>query len=235
MFIRLGELRVYVVSSPKIAKEITKNNDIAFADRVELMLAKIVLYNSTDIASTPYGEYWRLMRKLCVHEFLSPKKVRSFYNLMEDEVLHLVDSIRASEGFTVNLTQKILSVECGIICRAIVGRVCKDQESLITIIKEAVAIAAVFNVADLFPSMKFLHFLSAGSKKRLENMHERIDCILEDIIQQHEERRISGKGDEAMEEEDMLDVFLRVSEKKDLEVPITRDNIKANIFVSCFN
>ncbi|KAI3473005.1 hypothetical protein Pfo_030088 [Paulownia fortunei] len=235
MYIKLGELPTIVVSSPKIAKEITKTNDVAFADRVELMIAKIVLYNSTDIASTPYGEYWRQMRKLCVLEFLSHKKVRSFHTLMEDEVLRLVDSVRISEGLPINLTKEILSVECGIICRATVGRVCKDQESLIMIIKEAVSIAGVFNFADVFPSMKFLHFLSSGSRRRLEKMHERIDCILKDIIRQHEEKRVpAGNGrnasDESMEHEDLLDVFLRLSENKGLQVPITRDNIKANIF-----
>ncbi|KAI3472947.1 hypothetical protein Pfo_028003 [Paulownia fortunei] len=220
MYMKLGELPTLVVSSPKIAKEITKTNDVAFADRVELMIAKI---------------YWRQMRKLCVLEFLSHKKVRSFHTLMEDEVLRLVDSVRISEGLPINLTKEILSVECGIICRATVGRVCKDQESLIMIIKEAVSIAGVFNFADVFPSMKFLHFLSAGSRRRLEKMHERIDCILKDIIRQHEEKRVpAGNGrnasDESMEQEDLLDVFLRLSENKDLQVPITRDNIKANIF-----
>lgn len=230
MFLNLGELPVIVVSSPELAKQITKTNDVAFADRVELMLAKIVLYNSTDIASAPYGDYWRFMRKLCVLEFLNQRKVRSFHALREDEVVGLVNSIRVCQGVPVNLTQRILSVECGIIWRATVGRACSDQESLIAIIKEAVSIAAVFNVADLFPSMRFLHFLSAGSRRRLESMHVRVDRILEDIIRQHEEKRLSGDGE--VEEEDMVDVFLRVSERGDLQVPISRDNIKANIFVS---
>ncbi|KAG8375401.1 hypothetical protein BUALT_Bualt10G0096300 [Buddleja alternifolia] len=235
MSIKLGDLQTIVVSSPNIAKKITKTNDVAFADRVDLMIAKIVLYNSSDIASTPYGEYWRQMRKLCVLEFLNHKKVRSFHSLMENEVLRLVDSVRVSEGFPINLTEMILSVECRIICRSTVGRVWKvDQESLlIQIIKEAVSIAGVFNFADVFPSMKFLHCLSAGSKRRLEKMHDKIDCVLEDIIQQHEEKRVSsGSGDQSMEVEDIVDVLLRVSERKDLQVPITRDNIKANIFVS---
>ncbi|KAK6158760.1 hypothetical protein DH2020_006074 [Rehmannia glutinosa] len=170
------------------------------------------------------------MRKLCVLEFLSHTKVRCFHNLMEDEVLRLVDYVRFSDqGLPINLTQKFLSVECGIICRATVGRVWKDQESVIMIIKEDVSIAGVFNFADVFPSMKFLHFLSAGSRRRLEKMHQKIDCILEDIIRQHEEKRVHGNESMA-EEEDILDVLLRVSENEDLQVPITRDNIKANIF-----
>lgn len=232
MYIKLGDLPTVIVSSPGIAKEIMKTKDVAFANRAELMIAKIVLYNSSDIASAPYGEYWRTMRKLCVLEFLNHNKVRSFHCLMEDEVVGVMGSIRFSDqGLPVNLTEKILSMECGIICRATVGRACDDQESLVGIIKEAVSIAGVFNFADVFPSMKFLHFLSAGSVRRLEKMHQRIDCILEDIIRQHEEK--GATRSEPMEEEDILDIFLKASKREDLQVPITRDNIKANIFVKC--
>ncbi|KAL9177105.1 hypothetical protein ABFS82_01G036700 [Erythranthe guttata] len=217
MQIKLGQLQMVVVSSPNLAKEVMKTKDASFADRVQLMLSKIVMYNCTDIASAPYGEYWRTVRKICVLEFLSHKKVRSFRSLMEEEVLRMAG---------------IRSMECRLICRAAVGRACKDQDSLIRIINEAVSIAAVFNFADLFPSMKFLHFLSVGSRTRLEKMHKRVDSVLEDIIRQHEEKEVRGSSHElpTMEEEDILDVLLRANERTDLQVPITRDNIKANIF-----
>ncbi|KAL7159564.1 hypothetical protein ABFS83_01G035800 [Erythranthe nasuta] len=232
MQIKLGQLQMAVVSSPNLAKEVMKTKDISFADRVQLMLSKIVMYNCSDIASAPYGDYWRTVRKICVLEFLSHKKVRSFRSLMEEEVHRMAGSVRAERGMPVNLTEKIRSMECRVICRATVGRACKDQNSLIRIINEAVSIAAVFNFADLFPSMKFLHFLSVGSRTRLEKMHERVDRVLEDIIRQHEEKGVRGSSHElpTMEEEDILDVLLRANERKDLQVPITRDNIKANIF-----
>ncbi|KAG6387897.1 hypothetical protein SASPL_153092 [Salvia splendens] len=150
---------------------------------------------------------------------------------MEDEVLRLVDSLWDSQAMPVDLSSGVLSAECRIICKAMVGRVCGNQEPLVAIVKEAAAIGAVFNVADLFPSMRFLHFLSVGSQVRLQSMHDRADRVLEDVIRQHEEKRLSGI-DDSMEEDDLVDVFLRASEREDLQVAITRDNIKANIFVS---
>ncbi|KAL2544633.1 Cytochrome [Forsythia ovata] len=227
MHIKLGELSAIVVSSPRMAKEIMKTNDVAFSDRAELMIAKILLYNSSDIAGAPYGEYWRQMRKLCISEFLCSKKVRSFYNLMENEASKLILSIRSSTGMPVNLTEKILALESGIICRATVGRICKDQNSIIMTIKEAVSLAGVFNIADVFPSMKFLHFLF-GSERKLYKMHRKIDDILEDIIQQHEENRGGSESSEPVEE-DILDIFLKLSKSKSLPVPITRSSIKANL------
>ncbi|CAA3018455.1 premnaspirodiene oxygenase-like [Olea europaea subsp. europaea] len=227
MHIKLGEVSAIVVSSPRIAKEIMKTNDVAFSDRAELMIAKILLHNCSDIASAPYGEYWRQMRKLCISEFLCSKKVRSFHTLMENEASKLILSIRSSAGLQINLTEHILAVESGIICMATVGRICKDQNSIIMTIKEAVSIAGFFNVADVFPSMKFLHFL-CGSERKLNRMQRRTDAILEDIIQQHQERKGQSKSSESMEE-DILDIFLRISANKALPVPITRNNIKANI------
>ncbi|XP_057803756.1 premnaspirodiene oxygenase-like [Salvia miltiorrhiza] len=204
MHMSLGELPVAVVSSPRIAK----TNDVAFANRVELMPPKIVLHNSTNIASAPYGDYWRL-------EFLRHKEVRSFgHSLMEDEVSRLVDAVRVSRAMPVDLSRGILSDECRIICGATVGRVCGVQEPLIAVVKEPATIGAVFNTADLFPSMRSLPLLSADP----------------DIIRQHQEKRLIGNGD-SMEEEDIVDVLLRASERDDLlQVGITMDNIKANIF-----
>ncbi|XP_051136969.1 premnaspirodiene oxygenase-like [Andrographis paniculata] len=232
MSLKLGELRTVVVSSSQLAEQITRTNDAAFAGRVELMLPRIVLYNSSDMASAQYGEYWRTMRKLCILEFLNHRKIRGFFGLMQTEVLRMVDRLNAesSAGDPVNVTEKILSVECGIICRATVGRVwTKDQEtSLIRIIKEAVAIAGVFNFVDVFPSMKLLHFVSVGSRRKLERMHERIDAVLEEIIEHHRDKKMCVNGDDV--EEDMIDIFLRARASKRLRIPITRDNIKANIF-----
>ena len=53
-------------------------------------------YNYSDLAFSPYGEYWREIRKLCVLELFSVKRVKSFRFVREDEVDSLMDSISQS-------------------------------------------------------------------------------------------------------------------------------------------
>ncbi|XP_022867369.1 cytochrome P450 CYP71D313-like [Olea europaea var. sylvestris] len=63
-------------------------------------------------------------------------------------------------------------------------------------------------------------------------MHKKVDIILENIIREHEEDRLSpkrGQTSDQSSEEDLLDVFLRLKDSRELQVSITRENIKANI------
>ncbi|PHU26646.1 Premnaspirodiene oxygenase [Capsicum chinense] len=64
MHLQLGEISAIVISSPRVAQEVLKTQDIAFTNRPELLSAKILSYNYSDIAFAPYGNYWRQMQKM---------------------------------------------------------------------------------------------------------------------------------------------------------------------------
>ena len=70
-----------------IAQEIMKTRDLAFAERPrDSTVGNIFTYGGTDVVFAPYGDYWRQMRKICILELLSAKKVQSFSYVREDEV-----------------------------------------------------------------------------------------------------------------------------------------------------
>ncbi|XP_060200234.1 premnaspirodiene oxygenase-like [Lycium barbarum] len=77
MHLQLGEVSVVVITSSEMAKEVLKTHDLAFASRPKLLASELVLYNCSDIAFCPYGDYWKQMRKICVLEVLNAKNVRS--------------------------------------------------------------------------------------------------------------------------------------------------------------
>ncbi|EYU31466.1 hypothetical protein MIMGU_mgv11b022267mg [Erythranthe guttata] len=51
-------------------------------------------YDYTDLAFSPYNEYRRQMRRICVVELLSAKNVKSFGSIRQDEVSILIKSIK---------------------------------------------------------------------------------------------------------------------------------------------
>lgn len=236
MHLKLGEVSNIIVTSPEIAKEIMKTHDLNFCDRPNLVLSTILSYNATDIAFSPYGEYWRQLRKICTIELLSAKRVQSFRSIREEEVSKLVNTLMISaseEGSScsvVNLTQMIFSLTYGTTARAAFGKTNgKNQQVFISTMEEKLKLLGGFCFADFYPSIGMLRRVSLARVK-FEKLQSVADGILQDILDDHKGRK--GCHREAGEHEDLVDVLLRFQEGNDLQSLLTDDNIKAVIKVS---
>ncbi|XP_021291408.1 cytochrome P450 71D10-like [Herrania umbratica] len=74
--LKTGAVSNIVISSPELAKQALKTNDIIFASRSCLLVSKVTSYDSTNIVFSPYGSYWRQVRKICVTELFKCKARR---------------------------------------------------------------------------------------------------------------------------------------------------------------
>lgn len=75
--------------------------------------------------------------------------------------------------------------------------------------------------------IKIFHVIS-GMRPKLEKIHRGLDKILENIVEDHKASKTNGK-DRA---NDLLSVLLNL--QGDLEVPLTKDHIKAVMLVSVY-
>ncbi|KEH29697.1 putative premnaspirodiene oxygenase [Medicago truncatula] len=224
MLLKLGEVPHLIVSSPTMAKEIMKTHDLTFCDRPNLLLSTIFTYNASDIVFSTYGEHWKQLRKICVEQLLSVKRVQSFRSVREEEVLDLVKSIFSSEGCVVNLTQKISSLTYGIVARAAFGKRNKHQQVFKSAIEEIVSLLGGFCIVDLYPSIKILKRVSQV-KTKMEKLHREIDMILQDIIDDHR----NGQN-KARKDEDLVDALIKIQQESDYpQNSLTDDNIKSII------
>ncbi|KAK9934547.1 hypothetical protein M0R45_021687 [Rubus argutus] len=74
--------------------------------------SRILTYNYLDLVFSPYGEYWRRIRKICVLEIFSVRRVESYRSIREEEVVKLINSISdhtTSSSSSVNLTEKLFA------------------------------------------------------------------------------------------------------------------------------
>ncbi|CAI9118599.1 OLC1v1020191C1 [Oldenlandia corymbosa var. corymbosa] len=229
MHLQLGEISAIVASSPRMAKAILKTHDVAFADRPDFLVGKIIFYDNSDIAFSPFGDYWRQMRKIATLELLSNKSVRSFSSIRKDEILQLISSIREEalkpSKKPINLAQKTFSYTNSMVCRVAFGRVFgQHRDKVIKLMKEVLLRASGFDISDILPSWKILCHLSL-MKPKLEELHDEFDEILETIIQKHLENPTGRNGE--FGQEDLIDVLLRIQKSGDLQFPINNTNIKA--------
>uniref|UniRef100_A0A7N2LEW5 Cytochrome P450 n=1 Tax=Quercus lobata TaxID=97700 RepID=A0A7N2LEW5_QUELO len=212
----------------KVVEEVLKTHDAALANRPIVLAIEVMCYGNSGIVFAPYGDCWRQMRKICVSKLLSAKRVQSFSRIREEVVNNLVESISLSEGVPINLSEKIfLSTYCTAF-RAAIGKKCKYEKEFISLIKEMFTLGGAFDLPDFFPSLKFLGFLT-GIKPALLKTHRNTDKILNDIINDHKKKRssISAKKSEESDNDDMIDVLLKLQETGDLGFNVTSNHIKA--------
>ncbi|XP_054793183.1 cytochrome P450 71D10-like [Prosopis cineraria] len=225
MHLQLGQLSHIIVSSPEYAKEIMKTHDQIFANRPRFLASEVFCYNSTDIAFSPYGNYWRQLRKICTLELFSAKRVQSFRRIREEEVSALVRNISEHEGSVMNLSPKIFSLTNSIVARAAFGKKTRNIERILQVVEQVIKLSTGFSISDFFPSLKFISAIT-GMRAQAMKVQRDTDRILADIIRNHEEKKGNSNVGE-MIEEDLVDVLLKIQSGDDFEIPLSPDNIKA--------
>ncbi|XP_037495420.1 cytochrome P450 71B36-like [Jatropha curcas] len=124
MLLQFGRVPTVIISSAEAAKELFKANDLNSCSRPRLAGTGRLSYGYLDIAFTPYGDYWREIRKICVLQLFSAKRVQSFQSIREEEVGFLIDSILKSSSASsspVDLSEKTLSLTANVTCRVAFG------------------------------------------------------------------------------------------------------------------
>ncbi|KAJ8771186.1 hypothetical protein K2173_025868 [Erythroxylum novogranatense] len=225
MHMRLGFVPTIVVSSPKAAELFLKTHDLVFASRPPVEAAKYIGYDQTSISFSPYGPYWRNMRKLCTLELLSNLKVNSFRSLRKEEIDLLVDSIKQAsyERVSVNLSAKVSSLGADISCRMVFGKKYTDKEfgdrGFTAVIHDSMQLIAAPNLADYIPLIAQLDL--QGLRKRMKAVSKVFDGFLEKIIDDH----IQNKNENRTK--DFVDILFGFLGSQETEYSIVRDNIKA--------
>ena len=96
-----------------------------------------------------------------------------------------------------------------------------------SVILEVTHMATGFMLADLYPSVKLLPWITRDQMK-IQRMYRKIDRLLDSIIEEHKADKAAGDG--GGEVDDLMDVLLRI-QQDGTEYPLTTQNIKAVVLV----
>ncbi|XP_020973352.1 cytochrome P450 71A1 [Arachis ipaensis] len=227
MFLQLGQTPAIVVSSVEVAEEIIKKHDVAFSNKPQTTSGKIILYGCSDVVFAPYGEEWRQKRKICVLELLSLKRVKSFKYIREEEVMELVDIIRARKGFSINISELIIATSNNIVSRCVLGQKYDNPDgnsSFGELGRKMMRELAAFSVGDFFPLLGWLDFLTGQIQEFKATFHA-LDCFYDKVLEEH--RRMIKKGNDD-DKKDFVDLLLQVQEDGvHHDFHLSNDNLKA--------
>ncbi|KAL8499150.1 hypothetical protein ACS0TY_022215 [Phlomoides rotata] len=238
MQMKIGHVPILVISSPKLAKEVLKTQDLAFCSRPKLQGQQKLSYKCLDMVFSPYGDYWREVRKIGAIHLLSLRKIQSFRPTREDEISRMVTKILgfASSNQALNLSEIAMTLGSTMICRIAFGKRYDEDgfelKRFEKILHEAQAMMAAFFVSDYFPSFGWVDKLS-GLSNRLDENFKSLDTFYQELIDEHLDRKRARSKKE--EGEDILDILIQLKEEKACSFDLNWDHIKAllmNIFVA---
>ncbi|KAH7542101.1 hypothetical protein FEM48_Zijuj02G0037500 [Ziziphus jujuba var. spinosa] len=217
---RLGKTNVIAVTSPEIAREFLKKNDALFASRPITINSGIFSYRFLGTAVTPWGNQWKKMRRVLVHDVFNNSKMRWMLEKRNEEADNMVRYIYnlssnvSSSGQVVNV-RTITQHYTGSVMRKMMfnkrfyGKGSEDggpgveEQEHISALFTVLSYLYAFSVADYLPWLRVFD-LDEHEKKVKEAMvvlKKYQEVIVNERVQQWSE----GKKTEA---EDLLDVFI---------------------------
>ncbi|CAO2142165.1 unnamed protein product [Urochloa humidicola] len=229
MLLRACERELVVVSSAAAAQEVF--HDAAFEQRPSSPgVDELYTRNGMGIVFAPYGDHWRLLRRVLVAELLAAHRVAAFRRVREEEAARLVSSLLPASPGMVDVGERLGEFVADAAVRAIFGDRLPDRAAFLKMMKQALDFSSIVDLRDLFPSSRLVRMLPR-SRKAERNRREAVRLV-QDIIRHHEERRAAGGGDG---EQDMIDVLLRIQKDGDMGDSLTHGVIVAvlvDVFVA---
>lgn len=165
VFLRLGQVPTVVLDSMELIYQVTKDLDNVFCSRPANTFTKILLYDQHDFGMAPYGAHWRHMRRVCVHELLTPKRLLSTTGIRNEENLLVIKTIAvaAEQGKVINMREKFTDLSLNVIIRMMIGSQGGHLLEMKHFIHEALRLLGMMPIRDFIPSLGWLENLDPSS------------------------------------------------------------------------
>jgi cytochrome P450 len=206
--------------------------DISFATRPISITVHTLSWGGRDIIFAPYGDYWRQTRKVCMTKLFGPKRIQAYRSIREEEVKNLIHNVSTAVKSSplVNISELMTTFVSDTTVRAITGATHKEHPEFLRAWCTSLELAAGSNLADLFSSKQWLTDVLSGATYEAEKCNQIIGGLFDNIIKMKRERNaISDSTD--TENEDLLDVLLKMHKGEGVPTPLELDSIKGILLV----
>ncbi|XP_050374631.1 cytochrome P450 736A117-like [Argentina anserina] len=210
MLLHFGSVPVLVVSSAEGAQQIMKTHDLAFCSRPKSTIFTKLLYNSRDVATTPYGEYWRQVKSICVLNLLRSQRVRSYRSIREEETKAMIKKIMDAKG-VVDLREMLMTLTNDVVSRVALGKSYYSDGGFKELTTEHTELLGSLYIGDYIPWLGWLSRVT-GLDAKLDGVAKRFDDFLDVVIQEH----MDSADQKVEDQKDFVDVLLDVQQQNSL-------------------
>ncbi|XP_047320428.1 cytochrome P450 CYP82D47-like [Impatiens glandulifera] len=223
--IRLGLRRAIVVSNWELAKELSTTHDLAVASRPQMLAAKHLGYNYAMFAFSPYGSYWREIRKFVSLELLSMRQLNLLGHIRVSETKSSIQQLYKlwadkGDGVMVEMRQWISDLTTNVVFKMIYGKSysgddvdMEEARKFQGIFKKFIHLFGANVVGDMIPWLRWLDI--GGHEKSMKETSKEYDHLLTKFLNEHNDRRERYGPDKT--NRDFMDVMISMLKNADID------------------
>ncbi|CAN1142275.1 3,9-dihydroxypterocarpan 6A-monooxygenase [Linum perenne] len=241
VYFRIGSKSCILASTPELAKEILKTHEPIFLNRPKISNLHYLTYGGADFATIYYGPYWKFMKQMVMNQILGTRTLDRFLPVRVEELNRFLNRAlqKSKSGELMDVGGELIRLTNNVISRMMLSTRCSEDEEeaeeVRELVKEMSVLGRQFNLSDTFWFVKMIGWDVQGFEKRLKDVRDRYDVMMERIIEEHQElsRKMKIEGNDFEQNKDVLHMLLDIYEDENAEMKLTRENIKAfvmNIF-----
>ncbi|XP_051141267.1 cytochrome P450 CYP82D47-like [Andrographis paniculata] len=230
----LGARRALVVSTWDLAKELYTKHDVAISSRPMVRANKYFGYDFVQFGVTPYGPYWREIRKLVHVELLSSRRLELMSHVRLSELGHTMrelyrawqDSKDPSGQLLVDMKQCIGELNLNTILSLVVGKRfygdTPETNRCRRLMRDVFYYSGQFILADVLPYLGWLDF--RGLDKKMKDCAEKVDALVGEWVDDHRRDPVDYSSKD-FKPRDFTDVMLSLVDKTDFKADYHVDTI----------
>ncbi|KAK6158035.1 hypothetical protein DH2020_005349 [Rehmannia glutinosa] len=230
--LRLGTKLCIVITSPALIKQVVRDHDPVFANHDPTIAGLVATGGGLDIVNSPYGPYWRHLRKLFVREMMSNNNLEASYFLRKNEVGKAVRKLCGRVGTGIDIGELIFVTEVNVVLSLLWGGTVEGEKrdrigaEFREKVGKFVELLGRPNLSDVFPVLA--RFDLQGIVKEMKGVLPSVDEILDSVI--NERLKImddSGELWSGKRGKDFVQILLDLKEKNVGEESMDLTQIKA--------
>ena len=231
MKLQLGSKLWIVVSSPEIAKEVYKDNDIIFSNHDQPIAARVISYGGSNLVRCPYGPTWQMLHKVFLHDLLNSKNLDACSNRRHQEVKRMVHELHAKRGTPINVGEQAFAAFLNLLTSMLWGGTLEWEANgakFRQVVIETIQLLGKPNISDFFPMLAW--FDLQGVEREIKTRVSWLDRMYESIIT--ERLKLAALHQEESGG-DFLSILLKIWAEP--MTPLTMSNLKGLIMVIFFS
>ncbi|KAL0324423.1 UNVERIFIED_CONTAM: Flavonoid 3'-monooxygenase [Sesamum calycinum] len=230
----LGSKLCIVISSPSLIKQVVRDQDTVFANR-DPTIAALLGTGGVDIITSPYGPYWRNLRKLFASEMLSHANLDASYVLRRNEVRRAIRNVQEKIGTGVDIGELIFVTELNVVMSLLWGGTFEGEKrdrigaEFREKVSKFIELLEKPNLSDFFPVLARFDFqgIVKEMKDLMRSFDEILDYVINDRLKIMDSEQVEGELPSSKRGKDFVQILLDLKEQNVAEESMTLTQIKA--------